>query len=226
MKTTRKINWSLHNILNKWWKTDWHKKKIRRKKFRVKSRLGQKLLNFNKMMKKCFFRENNYQQVYLLFFSSNFLNFCAPTLRFGNKTGGLKNIIRWTRTQFLWKSRFFEFFPFNFFQKETFTSEFCFFLKKSSYLIYLLVLKKAKSDRNNKIGHFWPKIYFDSINHEKIAKMGRKKGKFYKFIFFLSENTKIQNSWFVNIRRHQIVFCWSSIQPHRRKSTGLRLLSK
>ena len=97
--------------------------------------IGQKFLNFNKIIEKCFFRENNYQQVYLLFFSSNFLNSCAPTLRFGNKTGGLKNATRWVRTQFLWKSRLFEYFSFKFFQKEQFTSEFCFFLKKSSYLI-------------------------------------------------------------------------------------------
>ena len=107
----------------------------RRKNFRVKSRSGQKLLNFNKMMEKYFFRENNYQQVYLPFFSSNFLNFCSLTLRSRNKTGGLKNITWWVRTQFLWKSRFFEFFWFKFFQKEQFKSQFCFFLKKSSYLV-------------------------------------------------------------------------------------------
>ena len=46
--------------------------------------------------------------------------------------------------------------------------------KLNRAILYTLVLKEPKSDINNKIGYFRPKIYFGSINYEKIAKIGKK----------------------------------------------------
>ena len=64
------------------------------------------------MMEKCFLCKNNYQQMYLRFCSFNFLNFCTLTLKFGNKTGTLENIIDFDESEpnFLENQDFLNFF--------------------------------------------------------------------------------------------------------------------